>query len=248
MLEDHELVERAEEFQHTISDEKRDDYDGVTESGYGLFMVLLPGRTFHDFDGYFDEMDRIATGQRLLDPEDQSMYDWLVDVDRLTDGAVLVDGDGRIYPYTVEVEPGERYSDRYEEGWGTKHRNALNISAVDLESSRELERLREFPDAQFGAVDSTVSGELWEENEAYGDVVSIVVSSTTGEISVFDRGERAGGRGPIQEARERENVLERNYSGDIDPVTLEEKAENGVEIQEMLEPDSPVQAEPAVDD
>lgn len=114
-------------------------------------------------------------------------------IDLSTEGSLLVDETGRIYPFTVELNPDVYLEDRHRPGEGTKTRNARNMSAVEQwdEEYSELETLRRFPEAQYGDVDSVVSGEVRGRSRRYPtDFFVLTLSSETGEIQGFAGGRR----------------------------------------------------------
>lgn len=212
-LRDTELVTAVEDVQRQVRDGNRDAYDGLTENGPGTFMVVLPGRTAGSIADQYDVMDPLPwadTGDVVsVDPDDPAVPYLVQQADRYTDGALLVEGDGRIYPYTVELEPAVRLEDRYEDGWGTKTRAALNMSAVRLSRGgpTELDYLRRFPESQHGHVDAAVRGGVWEVTSGeYGDIVSVTTSSKTGQVSVFDRGRMVRHAPPVEPSRDLDDI------------------------------------------
>lgn len=191
------LVGEVEAIHRAVRDRTRDAYDGMTERGPGPFSVVVPGRAADDIEAYWDEMDPLPWAEEhpvdhpdvYLDTYEGDIVDLFEHIDRYTDGAVLVEGDGRIHPYTVELTPDVTVEEEYEDGYGTKMRTALNVSALDVEPDRRgsLTTLRDYlPERYWDAVQA--ADHVWDATEGYSDVVAIATASATGETRVFDDG------------------------------------------------------------
>lgn len=192
-----ELVDRAKRISRGVRQRRSDRYDGMTESGPGPFFALVPGRDAEALEPHYDEMDPLPPAldddmsSLSLDPADPEVYSWIEKIDRYTDGAILVSGDGTIHDYTVQLDPPTESEEGYEPGWGTKTRTAIDISTTDLgdRPPTEPDYLRAFPESYEGHVDAPVDGEVWvDESGTYGDVVTVTVSAKNGQIDLFDRG------------------------------------------------------------
>lgn len=232
-----ELVERTKRIAEGVRDRREDRYDGMTESGPGPFFALVPGRPADRLADHYDEMDPLpwadSDEEFELDPADPETYAWIEKIDRYTDGAILVGGDGRVHPYTVHLDPPESRGEGYEEGWGTKTRTALDISATDLPDlpETELDYLREFPGAYDGHVDAPVEGGVWDtRSHAYGDVVAVTISSKNGQGNLFDRGRSEVFLDPARTSRDLDEVwdemaqeIERSREAEVGPPVIAEQ-------------------------
>ncbi len=256
-LRDTELVNAAVETQRRVRDANREAYDGLTENGPGPFMVLLPGRTADHVADFYDEMDPLPWADTCedihLDPDDPVVTHLVEQADRYTDGALLVESDGRIHPYTVELEPDVRLEDRYEEGWGTKTRAALNMSGVALPAryARDLDAIRRFEPDLDEHVDAPVNGRVWTEKSGeYGDVISVATSAKTGQVNVFDRGRRVAVSRPVEPSRDLDDVWQvvrdraadrGGPDADATPLTVAEQYDSPVRdrlrIEDIVETD-----------
>ncbi|MDY6773672.1 MAG: hypothetical protein SVS85_00605, partial [Candidatus Nanohaloarchaea archaeon] len=221
ILPDGTLVDQVVRVESEIRRRNSGLYDGRSENGPGTFIVAVPGNPPEALADRYDEMDPLPwyeeqdapVDQVYLNPDvpdpdlpsDTDVYDLFELIDRVTDGAILVGGNGRVHHHTVELQPDADLEDRYEPGWGTKTRAALDISATDLGGRRsDLPYIRTFDDALAGHVDAPVTGEVWQDRrDAFdGDVIAVATSSKTGEINLFDDGRRHQRYGPVEPSRE----------------------------------------------
>lgn len=213
-----ELVRAVEDIHTAVCDREQQRYDGVTERGAGPFSIVVPGRAAASIDAYWDAMDPLPwADEHALDHEDVYIgrYDGDIaslfeNIDEYTDGAVLIEGDGRIYPYTVELTPDVAVEEAYEDGYGMKMRTALNISAVDVEQHWRggLSSLQEYFPDQWRDVVATADP-VWDPDEdGYGDVVALATSSSTGETRVFDDGRVVRRHAGVVDSRNTETIWE----------------------------------------
>lgn len=202
-----ELVEQVEDVADSLREYSSKDYDGVTESGAGPLFVVLPGRSMEVFEDHVEEMDPLPWADVpqsvYLDDYDEDLIRILYEVDRYTDGAILINGAGRISNYTYELEPDVKIPENYPEGSGTKLRAAVNSSAVELPEKY----LDELPYARSSGIDeeidSTVEGSIYvPRNGDYGDVVAVTVTSSRGRRYTFDEGEIAERTDPVQPSQD----------------------------------------------
>lgn len=212
------LVRTTEAIHLAVRDRYEDVYDGVTEKGAGPFSVVVPGHSAAYVDDYIDPMDALPWADEHPVDHPDVYLDTQDDLDRLfqkidayTDGAVLIEGDGRIYPYTVQLTPDVTVEEGYEEGWGTKTRTALDVSAVDVDEPRvpELPYVKKYFPDEYRRL-TTAADHVWDaEDNPYGDIVSIATSSATGGTRVFSGGEPVRHHDGVIEKRDMDAIWER---------------------------------------
>ncbi len=212
------LVRTVEAVHLTVRDAHEDRYDGATERGPGPFSVVTPHRTASYVDDYYDRMDRLpwaldhpADLSAVTLDDDRPMETLFTKVDAYTDGALLIEGDGTVYDHTVELTPDVAVEEAYEEGWGTKTRAALNISAVDIPDSYTPET--PYLQEQFPELDDPRPYRPWQDSP-YGDIVAITTSSTTGTTRVFDDGAVVRKHDGVVEPRDMDAVWQRALQTD----------------------------------
>lgn len=212
------LVRAVESVHLAVRDRDEDVYDGVTERGAGPFSVVVPGHPADRMEAYWDEMDPLPWAddhpvdhaEVYLDTYDGDLAGLFETIDAYTDGAVMVEGDGRVYPYTVELSPDVSVEEAYEPGYGTKTRTALNISAVDVEPDTidELAYVKEYFPDRYREL-TTAADRVWDTDaDGYGDVVAVATSSSTGETRVFDDGALRRHHTGVVEKRDTEALWE----------------------------------------